>query len=389
MPRYSDSELIDRLSEFLSGPGRKPDEFNTRLSLDWKKEFAARLDDAGLAAPTWPVDAGGLELSPYQQLVYGKMLSEAKAPKPPSGIAGIVGPAIIKHGTAQQRERFLPPTIRGDILWCQGFSEPSSGSDLPSLRTRALRDGEVYRVTGQKIWTTEATRANWMFALVRTGPPGSGRRGITYLLIPIDSPGLDVRALRDLSGGTHFAEVFFNDVEVPVENRLGEENEGWAVARSTLGFERGISALAKQASVGRTVDQLLRLAEDAARLEDPDIRAKISSLIVDARIILANGAAVIRQLREGKEPGAGSSASRLIAARFEQRLNEVALDIAGESALLGQADPEAFDHGRWNYGYLMTRASTIGTGTTEIQKNTIAERVLGLPKPTLTIKGHG
>ena len=213
-----------RLQRLLEDYKQRPRPKGDRIEA--ARAWHAELVDNGLAAPGWPKSVGGLELSLEDQLDYYRMMTAAGAPPHPCPLSFIVAPTLIMHGTQAQKDRFLRPLLRADEFWCQGFSEPGAGSDLASLSTRAVRDGDVYRVTGQKVWTTMADRADWMFALVRTGPAGRSADGISYLLIPMNSPGITVRPLRDISGAAHFAEVFFDDVAVPVENLVGEEGRG-------------------------------------------------------------------------------------------------------------------------------------------------------------------
>ena len=375
----SDEELIERLTAFLAENADRPTK-DPVAKLVWRRDWTARLYDAGLAAPNWPIEAGGLGLTTSQQILYSDLMRGAGAPSHPSPNSWVVGPAIVEYGTPEQIERFIRPLMRADELWCQGFSEPEAGSDLPSLRTRAVRDGDVYRVSGQKIWTTKAVDSDWMFALVRTGPPGSGRSGITYLLLPMTSPGITVRPLRDIGGGSHFAEVFLDNVEVPVANRLGDENDGWKVTRTTLGHERGTAFVVNQMRYRRTVEELLALTHASGALDDPLLREEVAKILVQVRVLIANGSRMLSRVLAGEDPGPVSSANRLFASEFEQRLNVLGLRLSGDAAVLASTDPASFDRGRWSYGYLMSRATTIGAGTAEIQRNTIAERVLGLPR---------
>jgi acyl-CoA dehydrogenase len=343
------------------------------------RAWQAELVDNGLAGPGWPKSAGGLELSLEDQLDYYRMISAAGVPAHPCQTSFIVAPVLIKSGTPQQKRRFLRPLLRADEFWCQGFSEPGAGSDLASLSTRAVRDGGVYRVNGQKVWTTMANLADWMFALVRTGAPGRGSEGITYLLIPMHSPGITVRPLRDISGGAHFAEVFFDDVEVPVEHRVGEEGEGWSIMRTSLGHERATAFLADEFKHRRTVHQVLDLLIAQGLDADPLVRQEIAGMEVGVRAIAANSARALDAVLRGEDPGGVASVNRLVKSEFEQQMHTLALRAAGPYGMLGSRAPRAVDGGRWTYGYLKTRASTIGAGTAEIQRNTIAESVLGLP----------
>jgi acyl-CoA dehydrogenase len=361
-----------RLERFLADNAERPRFADPAGKLAWTKEWHARLADAGLAAPSWPADAGGLDLPVADQVEYHRMMTAAKAPSHPTPISFIVAPTLIVHGTPEQRERYLTPLLRADELWCQGFSEPGAGSDLTSLTTRAERDGEVYRVNGQKVWTTGADLADWMFALVRTGPAGPGGAGITYLLLPMSSPGITVRPLRDMTGGEHFAEVFFDDVEVPVANRVGEEGEGWRIARTSLGHERATAFLSTEYALRRQLRKITALAVETGAIEDALVRQELGRAEASMRVLATNAHRALTALLGGGDPGPLSSMNRLVRSEFEQQLYKLAIRIEGADALL--------EGGRWVHGYLMTRASTIGAGTAEIQRTTIGEKVLGLPK---------
>jgi len=361
-----------RLETFLTAHAERPRFDDPGEKLAWTKAWHAALADAGLAAPSWPREVGGLDLSVADQVTYHRMMTEANTPSHPTPISFIVAPTLIVHGTPQQRERYLRPLLRADELWCQGFSEPGAGSDLTALTTRADRDGEVYRINGQKVWTTGADRADWMFALVRTGPPGPGGAGITYLLIPMSAPGVTVRPLRDLTGGAHFAEVFFDDVVVPVGNRVGEEGEGWKIARTSLGHERTTAFLSTEYALRRQLRKVTAMAVENGAIEDALVRQGLAKAEASLRVLAANASRALTELLAGGDPGPLSSMNRLVRGEFEQHLYQLAARIEGaDAALLG---------GRWVHGYLMTRASTIGAGTAEIQRNTIGEKVLGLPR---------
>jgi len=367
------------IRDFLkrSHPGKPPR--GPEAMLQWQRDWAALLVEEGYAAPGWPRKFGGMELSLPRQLVYHEEMTLARVPGHPSPNSFIVGPTLITHGTDDQRERFLRRLLRGDDLWCQGWSEPDAGSDLPSLKTKAVRDGEIYVVNGQKVWTTAGVTADWMFALVRTGTTESRQHGLTYLLIDMRSPGLTVRPIHDMSGGVHFAEVFFEDVHVPVANRVGDENGGWAIARTSIGHERSTAFIAQDIRYRRIVRELIEMAQENGTAKDPLVRQQLAQLEIEVRLLGFNGARSLSTVLKGGEPGPESSISRLFHGQFEKRLHEVAVDITGAYGLLGRKDSNAVQRGRWVWGMLRTRASTIGAGTAEIQRNTIAERVLGLP----------
>src|SRR5271156_5083856 len=268
-----------RRQDDVARSGDKPDR------IEVARAWHAELVDHHLAAPGWPHEVGGLDLSLADQLDYYRMTTDAGAPPHPCPLSFILAPTLIAHGTQKQKDRFLTPLLRADEFWCQGFSEPGAGSDLSSLSTRAVRDGDVYRVTGQKVWTSMADRADWMFALVRTGPPRRGPDGITYLLIPMDAPGITVRPLRDISGGAHFAEVFLDDVEVVVETRVGAEGQGWSIMRTSLGHERATAFLADEFKYRRTADKVIDLVVSRQLETDPHVRQDVARLESGVRTI--------------------------------------------------------------------------------------------------------
>ncbi|WP_102143195.1 acyl-CoA dehydrogenase family protein [Mycobacterium hubeiense] len=376
----SSADWRSRLERLLAEHQREQAALSAKPDrIEAARAWHAKLVDNGLAAPGWPKSVGGLELSLEDQLDYYRMTTAAGAPPHPCPLSFILAPTLIQHGTDEQKKRFLTPLLRADEFWCQGFSEPGAGSDLASLSTRAVRDGDVYRVTGQKVWTSMADRADWMFALVRTGPPGRSTEGITYLLIPMDSAGITVRPLRDISGAAHFAEVFLDDVEVAVENRVGAEGQGWSIMRTSLGHERATAFLADEFKYRKTADKVIELVASRQLGSDPQVRQDIARLESGVRTIAANSARALAAVLRGEDPGGVASVNRLVKSEFEQHMHALALRAAGPHAALGSRAPGAIDKGRWTFGYLMSRATTIGAGTAEIQRNTIAESVLGLP----------
>ena len=361
------------LADHSSGQGAGSDRMQRA------RAWHARLVDEQLAAPGWPKSVGGLELSLEEQLDYYRITTAAGVPQHPCPVSFIVAPTLITHGTQEQKDRYLEPLLRADEFWCQGFSEPGAGSDLASLSTKAVRDGDVYRVTGQKVWTTGADRADWMFALVRTGPVGRSTDGITYLLIPMDSAGIEVRPLRDISGAAHFAEVFFDDVEVDVANRVGDEGQGWSIMRTSLGHERATAFLANEFKYRKTADRVIGLVASQGLDHDPIVRQDVARLESGLRTIAANSARALGAVLRGEDPGGVASVNRLVGSEFEQHMHALALRTTGPHGALGSRAENAVDGGRWTFGYLMSRATTIGAGTAQIHRNTIAETVLGLP----------
>ncbi|NNH70858.1 acyl-CoA dehydrogenase [Nocardia uniformis] len=367
--------LTALLDSYAKRPWPKTSEERAAAARAWHSEMV----DVGVAAPGWPKSVGGLDLGLEDQLDYYRMTSAAGVPKHPNSIAFIVAPTLIVYGTEAQKARFLEPLLRAEETWCQGFSEPGAGSDLASLSTRAVRDGDNYRVTGQKIWTTRAAEADWMFALVRTGPPGRGTDGISYLLIPMTSPGIDVRPLRDAAGGHHFAEIFLDDVVVPAENLVGTEGNGWSVMRTSLGHERATAFLADEFRYRGLVDKVFALAKEQGYADNALVRQELAFIETGVRAIAANSARALDAVLRKADPGGVASVNRLVKSEFEQQLHRLAQRLTATGAALSSRSEGAVDGGRWSYGYFMSRASTIGAGTAEIQRNAIAEQVLGLP----------
>lgn len=375
----TDEEFRALLRAWLSDnhPGKRPKDTGERIA--WQKAWLAKLYDAGFAGPSWPREFGGMDLPFGRQIVYQEEYARARVPGPLGTGLGIAGPTIIMYGTEEQKRQFLPALLRGDAIWAQGYSEPEAGSDLPALRTTARRDGDDYIVNGQKVWNTSADIADIIFTLVRTGTRESRNKGITYLLIDAHAPGVTIRPLRDLTGGADFSEIFFEDVRVPVSNRIGAENDGWRLVRTSLGHERAAGTMNQAAMYRRVVDELIELARSRGATQDALVRDRLADFEIRVRIMGYQGMRTIDSILTRGEPGPGSSTSRLFITTFEQDLHEFAVDLLGSYGTLGRADAHSIQRGRWVWGFLRTRASTIGAGTAEIQRNTIAEQVLGLP----------
>jgi alkylation response protein AidB-like acyl-CoA dehydrogenase len=367
-----------RVRTFLSehGPGRPPRDRAERRR--WERAWWEQLAEHGMAGPAWPRQWGGMELSVPEQVAYHEEMARARVPGGPPPLR-IVGPTILRFGTPAQRDRYLPPMLTGAEEWCLGYSEPGSGSDLASLSTAAIRDGGEYVVNGQKVWTSNSMTADLMAALVRTGTPAARQDGITYLIIDMRTPGIVVRPLQDMAGDKRFSEVFFDDVRVPAENVVGDVNGGWRVTRTALGFERSTANTARDLAYRRVLDDVVALAHQRSRAADPAVRQELAQLETSFRLVHLNNLRILSSVMRGDDPGLQSSVTRLMHSLFEKRLHELAVDLLGPNALLGGRDPLAADRGKWAWGFLRTRASTIGAGTAEVQRNVIAERVLGLP----------
>jgi len=330
----------------------------------------------------WPQQYGGRGASLVQVAIYNEELARAHAPQI-LGRAGVnlVGPTLIAHGTEEQRGKWLNRILSAEDIWCQLFSEPGAGSDLAGLSTKAVRDGDVFRVTGQKVWTSYARFAAYGIALVRTNPDAGKHAGISMLAIPMNAPGIDVRPLRQITGESEFNEVFFDDAPVPAENLIGVENDGWRVAGTTLANERGTSFVWKEQVLHEVArDMLWRRALERGLAEDPVVRQKLAQSWMDVEIFRLHNARTLTRLSRGEQIGPESSVVKLFWTEMSQRLYETAGSIFGLDAAVWGSDPNSIDRGRWARGMLWSRAASSAGGTSEIQRNIIAERILGLPR---------
>jgi alkylation response protein AidB-like acyl-CoA dehydrogenase len=345
-----------------------------------------RLHDAGYAGVAWPKEYGGRGATPAEELIFLEETERAGAPYVGCNFVGTLhaGPTIAVEGTPEQRAAHLPGILRGDHVWCQGFSEPEAGSDLASLRTRAVRDGDHYVVTGQKIWTSHAQVADYCELLVRTDPEAPKHRGISWLIMRMDSPGIEVRPLRTLTGVSEFSEMFLDEVRIPVANRVGEENDGWRVAMVTFGFERGTAFVSELRRSMVMVAELARLAQTragGAAWADDAVRRDLALIAAELDALWAyTKRNVSRAARQGN-PGAGGSVFKLAYHATRERMGEVALRILGRAGL-AMDDPTGlstagFDHVEER---LYALSLSIAAGTAQIQRNIVGERVLGLPK---------
>ncbi len=350
--------------------------------IDWQR----RLHAAGYVGLHWPVAYGGRGGSVMEQVIFYEEMARAHAPELANAIGlDMAGPALMVHGTEEQKHWHLPRILAAEHIFCQGFSEPGAGSDLASLGTRAERRGDAYVLTGEKVWTSFAHYANWCTVLARTDPAAPRHRGLTYFLVDMASPGFTVRPLRQMSGDSEFSEIFLDGVEVPEGNVLGREHGGWEVAITTLMFERGPRTLTRQLILREGLADLLELARrptpagpPASR--DPLIRQRLAQLHIDAEALRCANLRVLTQLVKGEPAGPAGSASKLFFSETWQRVAELGLELQGAYATLAPGTDWAVDDGRWQYRVLRSRGNTIQGGTSEIMRNILAERVLGLPK---------
>jgi len=349
------------------------------------REFLKKLAPKKWIAPAWPVEYGGLGMSLWDQVVFNEAMGYARAPIVNTAAVGYLGPTVILYGTDEQKKRHLPGITSGDVIWCQGYSEPNSGSDLASLQTRAVADGDDFIVNGQKIWTSQAHYADWMFLIARTDPDAPKHRGISYFLVDMKTPGISVRPLINMGDGEGFNEVFFENVRIPKSGLLGELNRGWYIATTTLDFER--SAIGGTMQALRALEELTAFAQSerepgaGRRLWDkPTIRHAIADLWITSDISRLLSYRVVSMQERGLVPNYESSINKVLTTDYVQRQARTGISIMGLYGGLWGEGPWAKLKGRFARSYVATVGSAIAGGTTEIQKNIIATRGLGLPR---------
>ena len=353
---------------------------------DFLCKWQKALHDAGFIGLTWPKEYGGQGLTFVEEMVLQEEMALQKAP-PVLNILGVgmAGPTIVACGTEEQKKRYPAKILSCEEIWCQGYSEPNSGSDLASLQTRAVKDGEYWVINGQKVWTSLAHIADWMMLLARTDPAAPKHKGITYFLLDMKLPGVTVKPLKQITGDAEFNEVFFDNVRVHESQILGGVNNGWAVGLTTLMYERLALGFGLQVRLRITLESLIDLARKAEKsgrvvTKDPVMRQKLAQLWIDTESLKYTGARAITKLLKGEMPGPEASAGKMVWVETHQKLQELAMEIEGPYSQLMKGSEWALDGGSWQYTFLRSRANSIEGGTTEIQKNIIGERVLGLPK---------
>jgi len=358
------------------------------LLSNWERnqEWFKKLAEKGWVAPAWPKEYGGAGLTTMQQFILNEELALARAPRPLHLIIGLgmAGPTIIVHGTEEQRNKHLPGILAGEDIWCQGYSEPGSGSDLASLQTRAVRDGDDYVINGQKIWTTLAHVAKWMILLARTEPDAPKHKGITYFIVDMKSPGVTVRPLMNMADTHEFNEVFFDNVRVPKENIIGEENRGWYSAMTTLDFERSAigGAIGMKQSVEAMIDYAREHTEDhtSALEQNPTLRYELADRMLEVETARMLSYRVVTLQNRGLIPNYEASMMKFYNSELNQRIARTGMHILGMYGQLMRGETLAPKKGRYCYGYLRSVAYTIEGGTSEVQRNIVAQRGLGLPR---------
>ena len=372
----SERAFRDELRAWLK-ENLEPDERDLRPGdrqwVEKRRGWQRKLHEAGYVGIGWPKEYGGRGATLMEQLIFDQEMVLNRAPAPINVIGlGMGGPVIIAHGTEDQKKRYLPPLLSAEEIWCQGFSEPNAGSDLSALKTRAEDRGDHYLVNGQKVWTSFAHVARWMLLLAREGDADNPRDGLTYLILDMQAPGVEVRPLVQITGDPEFNEVFFNDVKVPKAQILGEPGRGWTVAMTTLLHERGTLGMALATSAKMAADELADHVRAVGAGADPLLRQKVAQYQVEARALQLNGYRGITAVMRNGVPGPEGSFLKLMFSELNQRIQETAVEAIGPAGLV--------DHGRWQYGFLRSRGNTIEAGTSEILRNIIAERVLSLPR---------
>jgi alkylation response protein AidB-like acyl-CoA dehydrogenase len=374
-------EFRERAREWLrANVPREPAPEDNKGAREYELAWQRLQFEAGWAGISWPVEHGGLGLSLTEQMIWYEEYAHAGAPSPRTTFVGLrhAGPTILLRGTESQKSRWLAPILRGEVTWCQGFSEPGAGSDLASLRTRAVVDGDDLVVSGQKIWTSYGDVADHQELLVRTGAAEPKHAGITWVVCDMSLPGIEIRPIATMAGTSDFCEVFYDEVRIPLANVVGEVDGGWSVAMSTLSFERGTAFMAEQVQLAQTVEELAALARDVTgpdgrrpAIADDEIARRLGRARAEVGALRAMTYAQVSRAAASGQPGPEASMVRLLYGELEQRVARLAMDVLGPAGSGGSV---------WAHRYLMSFQATIAAGTKDIQRNIVGERVLGLPR---------
>jgi alkylation response protein AidB-like acyl-CoA dehydrogenase len=372
-PTPAEQTFRDELRAWIEANHPGPEPEGDVAGFEFRRAWQRRLHEDGWAGLSWPKEYGGRGATLVEQAIYNEELARAQAPST-ANVLGLAmgGPTVIAHGTEEQKRRYLEPILSADEIWCQGFSEPEAGSDLASLKTRAVRDGDDWVVTGQKVWTTLAHHAKWCMLVARTDPDAPRHQGLTYFLMDMEQDAVQVRPLRQITGEAEFNELFIEEARIPDENILGGEGNGWAVAITTLMHERATLAFGLQIRVKITLGELLEEARRSGAAEDPVIRDRLAQIYIESEVLRLNALRGLSSIMRTGVPGPEGSLGKWQWAEVNQALTELAVELRGPRAVLGDD--------RWTYRFLRARANSIEGGTTEILKNIVAERVLGLPR---------
>ena len=351
--------------------------YDTKAGFEQHREWERKLFDARLSMVMWPTELGGRGCDLIEWLIFEEEYYGAGAPMRVNQNGQLLlGPTLMEFGTQAQKEKFLPRMAASDDMWAQAWSEPNAGSDMAAISSKAIRDGDEYVINGQKTWSTRAIFADWCFGLFRTEPESSRHHGLSYLMVPLDAPGVTIRPIKALNGKQAFAEIFFDNVRVPVENRIGDEGQGWKVAMATAGFERGLllRSPARFQQTARKLVQLYLANRDTADA-DPAIATKVANTWSDAQAYALSAYYTVGRLSRGEKIGAESSINKIFWSELDLNMHQIAMDILGAKGELKESDAS-----NWLEGFLFAQAGPIYAGANEIQRNIVAERMLGLPK---------
>ena len=357
------------------GVGGYREEEDTEIQRDWQR----RLHEGGWLKLGWPKEAGGREATPVMHAIYSEEIAKAGAP-PILGRLGVslLAPTLLVHGSDWQKQEYIDRILSGELVFCQGFSEPDAGSDLAGLRTKAERRDGRWILTGQKIWSSGAYYSQKSFLLARTDPAAEAHRGIGFFLVDMDQPGVEIRRIKQMTGGGEFCEIFLSGAEVEERDLVGQPGDGWKLAMTVFGFERG--GLAQAARFERAVAELATLARDRGVGSDATTRQKVAQAQIEAHVFRLIGLRNLTRAQHGNAPGPEASVTKLFWSEMDKRLQETAVGVEGMYGALAPESKFAIEDGRWQYGWMWAQAETIYAGSSEIQRNIIAERVLGLPR---------
>jgi alkylation response protein AidB-like acyl-CoA dehydrogenase len=371
---WLEANLTGEFDEVRGRGGPGDEHFAVDKRIAWGKRMGA----AGWNCLGWPKAHGGRDATLNEEVIFNEEYVRARGPGRIGHIGEtLLGPTIIHFGSDEQKARFLPPIVAGDELWCQGYSEPNAGSDLANIQTKATLVGDEWVIEGQKIWTSLAHWSEWIFVLARTDPSASKHAGISYLLVPMDQPGIEIRPIKQMTGDSEFAEVFFDGAKTRKDYVVGGVNNGWKVAMGTLAFERGASTLAQQAMFEAELDEVVALAKANGKAKDPTMRQRLAEAYIGLRIMRLSAMRVL-SAADGVELGRAASTSKLYWSNWHRDFGKLAMDVLGPEAEVIESAP--YELTRLQKVYLFSRADTIYAGTNQIQRNIISERALGLPR---------
>jgi alkylation response protein AidB-like acyl-CoA dehydrogenase len=380
------AELRAWLSENAPAPVGRGAQETMEQRFERLRAWQRKLYEAGWAGVSWPKEYGGRGASLLEQVIFLEEMARAQAPPLANTLGiGLIGPTIIHFGTAEQKLRYLPKILSAEEIWCQGFSEPNAGSDVAGLRSEGRLEGDHFIINGHKVWNSYGWVADWCALVIRTDPTAAKHKGLTYILVDMKSPGVEVRPTRQMSGEREFAELYFKDVRVPVANVLGKIGQGWEVALGTLMHERATLGASITVVYRRMFDRLVAIAKETKRggkplSEDTAVRQKLAQAYTELEVFKMNQMRSLSRVSSTGVPGPEGSILKIFWSEYNQRFQQLAQEILGPYGMLEEGSPHAVDGGDWAYGFLRTRGNTIEAGTSEIQRNIIGHFVLGLPK---------